>query len=101
MSQEGSVKGLNLLRSAWCVRACALRQPRASHAPPPSLTRVRASAAMCSLRAATPVEVIPLPREDLAFALMQDKRIATEVARFVSVKSARDLQALNAPVQIA
>jgi CRP-like cAMP-binding protein len=48
------------------------------------------------LRTATPVEVIPLQREDLEFALGQDVKMAQEVARFVTAESHHDLQAVLA-----
>ena len=64
MASEGSHKGLNLLRSA------ALRV------------------------GSTPVELVALQREDLAWALAQDNGLAQEVARFVRVRSTGDLQTL-------
>ena len=50
-----------------------------------------------SLRTATPVEVVPLPRADLEWALAQDARMAAQVANFVGSASQHDLQAVLAP----
>ena len=93
MTMEGSAKGMQLLRTALCVAPffaiLAPRKPAPSDTHPPCFLR--------SLRTATPVEVVPLPRADLEWALAQDAHMAQQVARFVTSASHHDLQAVLAP----
>jgi hypothetical protein len=98
-------------RQGHAVGAHRLVRTHTPHPPPPP-THAQLTTPFCplpfslfslaphaynSLRTATPVEVVPLPRADLEWALAQDARMAQQVAQFVGSASHHDLQAVLAP----